>query len=275
MKIADIHVGSRVRKDSGDIQGLADSIARHGLLHPVVVMSGGLLVAGARRLEAVKLLGWEEVPTTTVNVDDLLSAERDENEARKDFTPTEAVAIGRLIEERERPKAEERSKIGAARGKAKRLGLDAHGDLPSASVALPPLREIIGAAVGMAGKTYEKAKRVVEAAEADPEKYGDLPAKMDATGQVYPVYDELESRGGGRPHRVPKSIRHPVHRKTPLPKPNLAVERAIAALGGICLGLEEINPDDLDPEKTAVWAAALKNSASILNRIARRMLDPK
>jgi len=41
MKIADIRVGPRVRKESGDIQALADSIDRHGLLHPVVVMRGG------------------------------------------------------------------------------------------------------------------------------------------------------------------------------------------------------------------------------------------
>ena len=33
-----------------------------------------------------------------INVDDLLSAERDENEVRKDFLLTEAVEIGALIE---------------------------------------------------------------------------------------------------------------------------------------------------------------------------------
>jgi hypothetical protein len=38
----------------------------------------------------------------------LLQAERDENTCRKDFTPSEAVAIGKELEELERPKAAER-----------------------------------------------------------------------------------------------------------------------------------------------------------------------
>lgn len=276
MKIADINVGSRVRKESGDIQALADSIARHGLLHPVVVTKDGLLVAGARRLEAAAKLGWEEVPVTIVSVDDLLSAERDENEVRKDFTPTEAVAIGRLIEEQEKPRVIEQRRQNIRKAAAVKAGVDP-GETP-VTTKVGETREKVGRAVGMSGFTYDRAKKVVLAAEEDPEKYGDLPAKMDETGQVLPVFHELERRGGAKLLKdAPKSAapRHPVHRKTPLPRPNLAVERAIAALGGICLGLEEINPDELDPEKTAVWSAALKNSASILSRLARRMVNGK
>jgi len=37
MKVSDIKVGERCRKDLGDIAGLARSIADVGLLHPVVV----------------------------------------------------------------------------------------------------------------------------------------------------------------------------------------------------------------------------------------------
>ena len=49
-------------------------------------------------------------------------------------------------------------------------------------------------AVGMSGKTYEKVKAVVEAAEDDPEQFSDLVEKMDATGKVDPQFKELQRR---------------------------------------------------------------------------------
>ena len=53
------------------------------------------MVAGRRRLEACKSLGWDEVPVRIVDTDRLLEAERDENTVRKAFLPSEMVAIGR------------------------------------------------------------------------------------------------------------------------------------------------------------------------------------
>lgn len=84
-----IVVGDRVRKDLGDLQRLADSIQRHGLLHPVVVTPDSRLIAGVRRLEAVRMLGWTEVPVTIINVADLLVAEQDF------FTPTRIYRVRR------------------------------------------------------------------------------------------------------------------------------------------------------------------------------------
>jgi hypothetical protein len=42
----------------GDLRALAESVEAVGLLHLVVVTPQGRLIAGRRRLEAVKLLGW-------------------------------------------------------------------------------------------------------------------------------------------------------------------------------------------------------------------------
>lgn len=102
-----------------------------------------------------------------IDVDDLLSAERDENAERKDFTPTEAVAIGRLIEEQMRPKVEafRRENISAARSGVKH---------PRSR----DTREVVAEAVGMGEQKYRYAKAVVDAAEADPEKFGDLPLRL-------------------------------------------------------------------------------------------------
>ena len=54
MKITEIKIGDRVRKDLGDIDAFAARIERVGLLHPVVVNTNGELIAGYRRIEAFK-----------------------------------------------------------------------------------------------------------------------------------------------------------------------------------------------------------------------------
>lgn len=38
-----IKVGQRLHEDMGDIQGLAESIRRHGLLHPIIIDENGNL----------------------------------------------------------------------------------------------------------------------------------------------------------------------------------------------------------------------------------------
>jgi ParB family transcriptional regulator, chromosome partitioning protein len=64
-RIADITIGHCYRRDLGDVRGLAESIRQFGLLRPVLITADGRLIAGRRRLEACKLLGWE---TIRVNV---------------------------------------------------------------------------------------------------------------------------------------------------------------------------------------------------------------
>lgn len=92
--VAAIAVGERDREEMGDINALAESIRAVGLLHPVVVTESLTLVAGGRRLDAARSLGWTEVPVTVVDlstVADALRAEADENTQRKPLTPYEAA----------------------------------------------------------------------------------------------------------------------------------------------------------------------------------------
>jgi ParB-like chromosome segregation protein Spo0J len=167
MKISEIKIGQRTRNDMGDLRALADSMAK-ALIHPPTVDRDGNLIAGQRRIAAAQLLGWTEIPVTicTTLKDALqkLAAERDENICRKDFTPSEAVAMGERLWAMEKPKAEERQAIaGPSEGKGKKKS--GSGKLPEAVKS--DTRDIVGAAVGMSGKTYEKARTVVEAAAKD------------------------------------------------------------------------------------------------------------
>lgn len=189
--VTDIRIGSRHRKDLGDIESLARSIDQLGLLQPIVIRPDNTLVAGARRLAACRMLGWQHVPIyVAASLDDelrLLWAERDENTCRLDFSPTEAVAIGRAIEEHEREAAKERLRLSGERfGKGS-------GNVPDPIQGTGDTRDKVGAALGMSGKTYEKAKTVVEAAEADPETFGDLPELMD-TESISAATRELRRR---------------------------------------------------------------------------------
>lgn len=62
--IASIRIGHRHRKDLGDLESLAASMAALGLLHPIVITREGVLVCGERRLRAAQLLGWQTIPVT-------------------------------------------------------------------------------------------------------------------------------------------------------------------------------------------------------------------
>src|SRR5579875_444823 len=120
MRIADIIIGKRYRQDIGDIAELAKSIREVGLLHPIVITPDRRLIAGQRRLKALEELGWAEVPVHIAEglADALLClrAERDENKFRKEFTPSEAVAIVKALEKLEKPKAATRRREGSTKG---------------------------------------------------------------------------------------------------------------------------------------------------------------
>ena len=200
--LADIIIGERHRHDLGRIDELANSIKAVGLLHPFVVTRDKRLIAGRRRLEAVKELGWPDVPVRVVDgLDDalvLLRAERDENECRKAFTPSEVVAIGAALERMEKCKSRECQQEGGRKGAAatnRKLGKKQEtpsGNFPEADKG--ETRDKVAEAVGMSGRTYEKAKAVVAASKDDPEQCGDLVKEMDATGKVDPAYKEMKSR---------------------------------------------------------------------------------
>lgn len=79
----------RQRRSLGDTKELAASIQRVGLINPIVITRDGVLVAGERRLTAVRSLGWTHIPVHFL--DDLPDSERkliewEENFRRTDLT---------------------------------------------------------------------------------------------------------------------------------------------------------------------------------------------
>lgn len=211
--VSAVRVEGRFRKDVGDLSELAASIDAVGLLHPIGITRDKTLVFGLRRLRAAESLGLETITARVVHLDDPLRAERDENACRKDFTPSELVAIGRAIEDREKKLAAERQAATRNVGVSRPGKLPARDDKPETPKG--DTRDRVASTLGVSGKTYEKAKAVVEAAERDPELFGKVVEVMDQTGNVsgaYKVVQETQARYAApppAPPEPPKPTRQP------------------------------------------------------------------
>ena len=151
IKIADIKVGSRHRKDMGSLTSLADSIRKEGLLQPIGVTEELRLVFGERRLRATRdILKKQTILARIVDVTSILAGEYAENEIRKDFTPSERVAIAKAIER----------KVGNRQGQ--RTDKELRGKIPEVAPGTRP-RETAAEKAGFGNDTtYRQAAKVVE-----------------------------------------------------------------------------------------------------------------
>lgn len=102
ISIVQINASECVREfdDPEKTQALAEEIAAVGLMHPVVVREDGdkfVLIAGKRRVEAYKLLGWSSIPARVFTVDARrsLDMQGSENFHRNEFTPLETLSYVR------------------------------------------------------------------------------------------------------------------------------------------------------------------------------------
>lgn len=105
----------RIRKEFGNLQELADDIKQNGLINPPVVNKNYELLAGERRLEACKSLGWSQIEIRmmdTRNAYHELNVEISENESRKEFSKSERVDYMKRLLRIEQAKAKERQESG-------------------------------------------------------------------------------------------------------------------------------------------------------------------
>ena len=92
--IEDIKVNKRNRKDMGDIAALAESMKRFGQISPILITKKNVLIAGGRRLEAARSLGWRTINAVEAEISDELTKleyEMEENIQRRDFTEDETL----------------------------------------------------------------------------------------------------------------------------------------------------------------------------------------
>ena len=182
VRVEAIRVEDRARVEYRNIDSLAGSIQTLGLMHPPVVTADLRLIAGGRRLEAVKALGWERVPVTVMDdlseVAALLQAESDENAEREPLTLSEKSALARRIEEALKPIAKARQSAGVKAEPSPNFGEGIEVAKDAAKIA------------GASHETIRKVRVVEEAIEKEttPEPVREVAkaalAEMNATGKA-------------------------------------------------------------------------------------------
>ena len=104
--IDDIKVKKRIRREMGDITGLAESMKRFGQISPILITKKNVLIAGGRRLEAARALGWRTINAVVAEIPDELTKleyELEENIQRCDFTSEEAAEAAHKIHRLKNP----------------------------------------------------------------------------------------------------------------------------------------------------------------------------
>jgi ParB/RepB/Spo0J family partition protein len=100
-----VDVGTRFREDLGNVQELAESIKKYGVINPLAVKHLGDdrydLIAGGRRMAAIKLAEVEQIPVRIydreLTEEEFRSIELEENIQRKDLTWIEQCRLQREI----------------------------------------------------------------------------------------------------------------------------------------------------------------------------------
>ena len=181
--IEKVSVGDRIRKDMGDLEELSDDIAKNGLINPPVVTPDFELIAGERRLEAMKKLGYKQVEVRVMKVEDAehkLNLEINENENRKDFNKSERIEYARQLERIERVKAKERQ--------GNRTDLDVTQNFVGSETDDIVARKLeIGS-----GEQYRKEKYIAD--NADPETLEQWNKEEISTHKAYTKVKELEKQ---------------------------------------------------------------------------------
>ena len=251
MPCEQIRIGERHRKEMGDLEALAVSISTVGLLHPPVVTKEGVLVCGERRFRAMRdILGWKTIPVIVLEVSSIVEGEYAENEIRKDFTPSERVAIGKAIE----------AEIGKRQGQ--RTDLEPVEDLPQ----VPPgtkTREIAAEKAGFGNaRTYQQAKKVTE--DGTPELVAAMDAgevSIDAAALIAQAPPETQREIVQMPAAVRRQIVRQLREATELP--STAEARRIARETGMLVadrtgryrsGLSDDERKALKEDLDAIWA---------------------
>lgn len=151
-------------------QSFIDSIRDKGILVPITAKQDGTIISGHRRWRAADLLNMDTVPVTTVT----FNSELDERSAIIDFNKQREKTFSQSMAE-----AEELEAIEGEKAKQRQ------GTRTDIVETFPPsdqgkTRDKVAEQVGLgSGRTYDKAKKVWEAAQQGDEKAKEYVEKID------------------------------------------------------------------------------------------------
>jgi ParB-like chromosome segregation protein Spo0J len=201
--------------DTAD-QDMIDSIRKVGILESLVVANDYTIIIGHRRWAAAKELGLQLIPvevrTDLTDELEILEALIHGNKAR---TKTNELIVreGEVLEEIEWKRALARMHEGGEKGRQQQRTGVAQGPQDPGPDPKGQLRDKIGEAIGISGKSYERGKKVVKEidradAEGDNERADHLRETLN-TKSFKPAAEQATTPS--------KATQRPVGRR-PLPK---------------------------------------------------------
>jgi ParB/RepB/Spo0J family partition protein len=224
IKISSIVITDRTRKDLGNIASLAESICSVGLMQPIVINEKNELVDGQRRIKACIRLGLKEIPIFRANLKEIALGEFHANSNRKDFTPSERVAISQAVEKILEGQSR---RVGRPRSDGSTSNKVSMSTVPSAVTinderilnlkstennvvklttfsSGPPssnhkltgrIKDNVAKYLGVSRNTLEKEKKLIEAAKRTPEQFEELRKRVDL-GKISTdkAYNELQKQ---------------------------------------------------------------------------------
>jgi ParB-like chromosome segregation protein Spo0J len=289
-----VDVGERHRKDLGEIDVLAASIAAEGLLQPIGITEENVLVFGERRLRAFQdVLRRETIPARVVHVGSITAGEYAENQLRKDFTPSERVAIVEALrsfehggDRRSDQAANRQLERVKAEEAARKAGFDSERTYQRArQVVEHAVYEVIAqmdaeelsvtAAALIAEQPPERQREIVRLPEPERQeavrklRRKDLPTPAEAHRQAKKTGKAILDRN--LEYQLPMSMEE----RRPLIEKNLAVMAVVDATrdiarcaltaADVAAGIREFDTPDMD------FAGQCRKSAAFLQQINQEL----
>jgi ParB family chromosome partitioning protein len=203
IRISEIIIEDRVRVAYGWLDSLERSIEQVGVLQPIGITRDKKLIFGGRRLQACKNIGKETIPVRIfdVDADDPIAAlrmEREENEHRKDLTPSEKVELARRIEDAlaGRHGSNQYQRKEECQNFVTPLQNKSNNEISSG----PPVGrsdEIAAAAVNMNRETYRQAKAVVDSGNRE-----EIQAMDSGKKSINAAYNSIQKSPSPRTFKI-------------------------------------------------------------------------
>lgn len=201
----DIVVERLHREDLGDLTDLGVSIAQAGLVRPVAITPGGVLVSGHRRLAAAREIGMTHIAVVTVRdlleATEVLAGDLKEEEGQLAMSYKARASLGKMLETLPKTK-----------------GTSA--------------RQLIAKALGMSEHSWQRLRIVAEAienGELEPEVF----EQMDAEDSPTPAWKALTFKREGKEEAPKKPKQFDMSSEHNLKLAAGAKARFSKALGGL------------------------------------------
>lgn len=286
LRLDDIVIETQPRKRLTGIDDLAESIRKHGLLQPLVVRDGNVLLFGHRRLAALKKLGWQSAPIMHIGFDvsvlEIAKTQRRETTEQVDLLPSEICVLAREV-----------AGIEQARnptGRTEPVKRRADGRRRS---EFTENREAVAKALGIGHTKLSQINMVFTAGEAGDKAARKALDEMDKTGAVngpYVRYKALRDRRPKpltvvpepKPEPVPVLVEQPIEvaeepsrigwRKRDHHKVVGISVSTLTAAAKVLSGIADID-QSISREEAARWAGDLTRSLATIRAFRTRLKD--